>query len=196
MVLSVIIHDGDTLFEVGLQSHLVHIDDARIKIARFSDDAMVDCIGNLVRDPPPDRLAATVDETHELLFGSGVEQPEAHPRAAVVLPQHPACDQGCGATVAPTHKLGLLFLADPFGILNERPGRNRLEEAGKLEVCLHDRGDIGTECRHVAIAVEIRHCDRDRVCTSLGHANVELRSSPARQQYHEDNPDRHEPSEP
>ena len=186
MVLSVIIHDGDTFLEVGFQPLLVHIDDARIEIARFSGDTLVDGIGNLVCNPPPDRLVATVDETHELVFGNGVEKPEAHPRAAVVLPRHPACDQGSGATVAPTLKLGLLFLADPLGILNERPGRDRSEDAGKLEIRLHDRGNIDTECRHVVIAVEIRHRDRDRVFTSLGHANVKLRSRPARQQSHED----------
>ncbi len=75
MVLAVLIHDGEALLALVLRPALRDVDDAGVEIAVLAGDALVDLVGDLVRDAAPIVGGGGVLEAGHLLAAEHV--PEA-----------------------------------------------------------------------------------------------------------------------
>src|SRR5207248_7968783 len=112
MVRAVLIHQREPLFAALGRAGLGDVDDARIEIAVLAGDALIDLVGDDVRDAPPVLPGRRVGEPGELLFGADIPQPELDPVAAVALSLYRAGDEGLRIDLPPIGKARPLIRRD------------------------------------------------------------------------------------
>ena len=164
---AVLIHQRQPLDAVLRRSALIDKHHAAVEIAFLAGQALIDLVGDDMRDPPPVFRRGEILLAGELLAGGDVPQAELRLEAPVALPRHAAGHQRLRVDGLPVGELrrdvDVGDVLDIGGLIDRR------EQPAALEVVGDDLGDadadlaIRRRSRH-----EIRNCDRQRREVALG----------------------------
>ena len=104
VVLAVLVHDAEPLDTPRLRPALGDVDHAGVEVAVLAGQALVDRVGDDVRDAPPVGRRREVGEAGQLLFGEDVPEPELDVQPAVRLQLDRSADQALGVDETPVGK--------------------------------------------------------------------------------------------
>ena len=150
------------------------VGDARVEIAGLAGQALVDHVGDLVRDPPPLAVWRIEAQAAQLLAREHVPQPELDREQPARRCLDVAADQRLRVDLAPVGEPGLA--AQLVGGLDVGAPVDHLEQAGAGEVRADHLGDRGTPLlRRRAVAGERADGDRHRLHDALGDVDAQLR---------------------
>src|SRR5262249_43430675 len=169
---TVLIHQRKALLAALGRAGFGDVDDACVKIAVLAGDALVDLVGDDVRDPPPVLPRRRVGEAGELLLGADIPQPELDAVAAVALPLYRSRDEGLRVDLPPIGKARPLARRD---VLDEALRIQWTEQAGAFEIGRHDLRDVAPGFSLVGTAAgESRYRDRHRLDLAARHVEAQL----------------------
>ena len=131
---AVLVHDGEALDAAILRARLVDKHDARVEVAGFTRQLLVDVVGDDVADAAPILRAGGESLPGELPAGGDVPEAELRHDAAVGAARHIAHDERVGTDGAPIGKARRGI--DVADLLQERAAVERLEETRVAEVGL------------------------------------------------------------
>ena len=130
---AVLVHDRQALDAPVRRAALGDVDDARVEIAVLAGDALVDRVGDDVRDAPPVLRRRGVAQAGQLLLGEHVPQAELDLEPAVGLRLDGAGDQRLRVDQRASRR-SAAARASPRSLSMKACGIERLEQAGALEI--------------------------------------------------------------